>query len=510
MSVEVTRVSTGRRQGQAGSAAVVRAGALAAIVAVYLVATLADRSLPFFDDELGYYVPRALEIFDSRAMWRTALNGLVMHPTLMELSFVGLWKAVGYSLTGTRVLSAGYGAIALMATAAAAFRVGGTRASVGSVLLMGTSPLFFFHSRFAIPEALVTLCVALALYALFAKRLWLLVLASSGAALAKPTALVILPALAWGLYRLRSRSTRDRFNWAPFLLLIPVGVVVAWQVTQLATPGVELIHNTAGGAERGQLAAAVDRLGDPYRIAVGWLLRGLHVGYFDFRWIASLAIVGLSASIARGWYRRNLTPSLSRALPMLAVLFLIVLSYVAAHGVVGPEGLPRYLLPCFPAFAILSAVALDSLLKRWYWPSVVGLSVLYLSVLGGPSYQLGPFHMGAWNDHATYRPMVRAYQESFAFVENRCPTAVIAGNYPATTMARDPRLGYVRAPHRSEPLAARAPDAAGGRPVYVVAGDQLTPVPAWVRDGSTGRRWTFGEDRSTVWVIGPAGSSPCP
>jgi hypothetical protein len=134
------------------------------------------------------------------------------------------------------------------------------------------------------------------------------------------------------------------------------------------------------------------------------------------------------------------------------------------------------------------------------------LAGVFLASHGAGVYRVGRFLMGAANDHAGYQQMVMAYQQAFAFVEERCAAAIVAANYPAEAMAADPRLGYVTVPHVAEILPSSRAAFDTNRRVVIVVGDQLTAIPAWTRAGSLGRRWRFGQGHSVVFVIDPTGA----
>ena len=193
--------------------------------------------LPYFDDELGYYVPQALRILDGPNSWQVALGGYIGHPPLMELSLVALWQLTGHTLGGTRVLLAFFGAATLALTGASALRWRGHRPAVGASVLLASSPLFYFHSQSAIPEVLVTLGVAAALWAVVSGRVVTLVAALSAAALAKPTVLVIVPAIVLYMIMQSRRRQRPVDRWSVLAVVaIPMALTLGWMAAWAVTP----------------------------------------------------------------------------------------------------------------------------------------------------------------------------------------------------------------------------------------------------------------------------------
>jgi len=486
---------------------------LGLILALFLVLRAPFSALPYFDDELGYFARHALKVHDSADWGRELLSGYALHPPLLDVLLTGMWKVFGYSLEGTRLLMNTIGAAAIYATAVLGRAAGGGRVGLGAALLLAMTPPFFFHGASLTPEPLVTLLISLALVAALRRWLHTAVGAVMLASLAKPTAVLVLPALVahwvciarWGKIPWR-RIARI----ALVMGLLPAGVLAAWLALQALTPGVVVIHTESGRFEDSQIGAALLRLLRPRRVLALLMVRTAQLVFFDFRWVATLSIVAFACLWTLRAHRDKAFAVLKDPRNFVwLTLGAAAALHVVTFTLVGIDALARYLVPALPAFCVLTAAALAALVPRFQRAAIVALAGLFFTSQDADVYRVWRFVMGAWNDHTGYRDMVKAYQEAFAFVDERCARADVAGNYPAEAMAADPRLGYVVVPHRSERLPAERALLRTTRPIYIVAGKQLAPVPQWVSDDSLGRRWQFGQGRSEVVVIEVNGAERC-
>ncbi len=120
--------------------------------AVVLFAThIQFLKLPYFWDELGQFVPAALDILKSGS-WVPHSTTPNVHPPGVMAYLAGVWRVFGYSITTTRV------AMLLLASFGVLFTfLVGTRLSEGlpgipaltAVLLLLLDPLFFTQSMMA-------------------------------------------------------------------------------------------------------------------------------------------------------------------------------------------------------------------------------------------------------------------------------------------------------------------------------------------------------------------------
>src|SRR5579864_9335894 len=89
----------------AGAIARARTGLLipAGIAVVFLfLSHAAFLSLPYFWDEMGQFVPAALDIFSS-GLWISRSTVPNVHPPLVMAYLASVWSVAGYSIAATRV-----------------------------------------------------------------------------------------------------------------------------------------------------------------------------------------------------------------------------------------------------------------------------------------------------------------------------------------------------------------------------------------------------------------------
>lgn len=488
---------------------------VAGVVLAFAVLHVPSISVPYFDDEVGYYVPRALAIHDAQGLLEKVQATMAPvyktdpgHTPLLEIVLAMMWRAFGYSIVTTRIFGLAIASIALGVTAAIGFRLAGWKGATGSAVLLGASPLFFFHGYAAVPEALVTLFVSVFLLALLTGHRWAAVLSLTAAAATKETALALLPSA--GLYYalvpngVHERGWRSLVPLRPFLL--PVAIVILWFAIRHA-----LVGTAFGGSGLDQWYALVDRLRHPREIGVLAVVRTLQLAYFDYRWIGALAI---AAALGLWFVRRRRLPGHTSVLRDSSVPWIVLGSVavllVLVHSMVGIAVLPRYLLPALPAFSVLSAGALLSLSSRYGLLASFLIGALYLASYRDGSYRLARFVMGAYNDHAEAQDIVEAYRSAFRFVEDTNPDAVVAANYPGTVMAQDPRLGYVRRVHEVRPLPETQAGFESAGDLYVVVSRFPAPYPGWI-DGANDlcRKGFIVEEKSVTVLWGPEEGAGC-
>src|SRR5690242_14506296 len=88
----------------AGAIARARTGLLipAGLAAFVFLSHAAFLTLPYFWDELGQFVPAALDIFRS-GLWIPRSTMPNVHPPLVMGYLAGVWTVAGYSIAATRL-----------------------------------------------------------------------------------------------------------------------------------------------------------------------------------------------------------------------------------------------------------------------------------------------------------------------------------------------------------------------------------------------------------------------
>lgn len=371
--------------------------------------------LPFYWDELGQFVPAALDLYH-RLAWVPYTTVPNVHPPLVMAYLALFWRVAGYSVGNTRV------AMLLLAACAlpAQWRLTRTLARDSapawfSVVFLFCSPLFFGQAEMAqldMPAMLLT-TIALVLY--FEERFLLCVIACSLAVLAKETA-IVAPAL-FGFLLLRRRRVDTAL-----LFTIPLLPLTVWLV---------VLHNATGhwlgNASFTQYNVYYPL--NPVRLGLA-LLRRIY-----YLLIGSGHIVGTLALVF--WLRRRHGSPVGP--------WRVAFSFVGIHVIVisalGGAVLERYLLPALPVLYAAFAAAIWSLQGRVRQLAALGLTIgLMFACVVNPPYPFPLENNLAWTTFVTLDQQVAQYAEA------ALPDATIATSFPLAGALRRPEMGYVAKP----------------------------------------------------------------
>lgn len=370
--------------------------------------------LPYFWDELGQFVPAALDILhDGALVPHSAVPNV--HPPGVMLFLALVWKTVGYSVPATRVAMltfAAAGAVFCFLLAIQLGRgLGGVPAFV-AILLLFVDPLFFSQSMMAqldMPAMVLTLAGLL----LFLQDRHLAAgLASTALVLCKETGIVLPFVLGLALLLDRKRDKQAAFYVAPFIVLA-AWLALLWHSTGhiFGDPG--FAHYNIGYALH------------PVRVVVSFARRLYYLFVADFRWIGTITILyGLKRSVFSrpGW---RITTIFAAAHVLLVSLF-------------GGAELERYLLPVLPLFYIAAAAAWTVLPLIW---RNVSLVVLTLGLLAGMF--VNPPYPFPFENNLAMSDFVLLHQSAARFLERSYANREIYTAWPLTAALRKPEYGYV-------------------------------------------------------------------
>ena len=321
------------------------AGAIIFTVTLFLVGIGAA---PVLDRDESAYAEAAREM-SARGDWiATWLNGKLWFdkPPLVYWAEMASYSAFGVSETAARFPSALFGVAGVLAVCWAGRRLRNLRTGILAGFVLATSVLYLGLARAALLDVPFTACCALALGAMIAGTqeperarwpLWagaalgLAVLAKSPSA----CALFALVLLAVGITQ-RSRPCLRGLRWG-YAALVCVAVVAPWYAAMYLRFGQQVLSQLLIGANVGRFMQAEHaRSATPI-----YYLPVIIVGLLP--WTGMLPR-GLSAA----WRDRR-----AAAVPLWwAVLTFL---FFSASG----SKLPGYILPIFPALALLIAFALE-------------------------------------------------------------------------------------------------------------------------------------------------------
>jgi len=318
-------------------------------------------SIPF----LGKDEPKNAEVL--REMWE---RGDWVTPTLREepwfdkpilyywVSLV-FFHCLGPGELAARLACALFGAGGVLLTWFFARRLWGDGTALRSAIILATSLEYFWYSRTAVTDLPLTFCVALSLVAFYraaegmgSRSLWypLSFAAAGGAALAKGPVGILLPGLVAGSYLLLSGRVRElaRIPWARSLAALLL-VAAPWYATVSVRHGELFWNDFIVSRNLLRYTSTLHRHPGPFYYYLPILVIGL------FPW-GALFPFAMVRSLSGGW--RSLQGEHRRT----GFLLLWVLMPLLFFSFAGSK-LPSYLLPSFPAMAILTAEAWGGVLE---------------------------------------------------------------------------------------------------------------------------------------------------
>jgi 4-amino-4-deoxy-L-arabinose transferase-like glycosyltransferase len=370
-------------------------------------------NLPYFWDELGQFVPAALDLFHSGSWipYSTLPNA---HPPGLMAYLAAVWSVAGYSIVATRAAMLLLASVAVLVAFLLAIElsrnVRGAPALV-AVILLCASPLFFAQAMLAELDMPAMLFTCLALLLFVQEKIRLAALACTALVLVKETGLIV-PALfgAWLLYERRRRDAA----W----FLLPAAALSAWFVALASSTG-----HLFGNAEftRYNLFYPLH----PVRFLLALARRLYYLFFQDFHWIGTIAII-------QGW-RAGLFATRS-----WRIAWLVVWAHVLFLSLTGGAVLERYLLPVLPVVytAMLAGISL-------YRPALkIACEVGLLAGLIAGNFWNPPYPFPFENNLA-FTDFVELQRAAAEFVERDYRGAPVATAWPLSSALRRPELGYV-------------------------------------------------------------------
>ena len=401
--------------------------------------------LPYFWDEGGYYIPAALDFFQTGALvpHSTLTNA---HPPLPSILLAAWWHLSGFVVSGTRTFICIVSAAALLAV----IRLGRDLVDISTGLLTAalTSiyPVWFAQSTLAHADIFAA---AFTLWALSfylptlkfspARRapaaIWTAVLFSL-AALSKETAIVTPLALCAlevfeGL-RQRRNSAWNPERWTRVIATAaPVAPLLLWYAyhhhqTGFAFGNPEFLRYNATA----NLSA--------YRIALALWHRLLHLAFHMNMFVASL-LTAATLLMPVLPHRRLARPGS----PAELAISVVIGANLVAFSILGGALLTRYLLPLYPLYLLLCVTVWRRHTRAWPAITAVTGAAFVAGIFINPPYAFAP------EDNLTYRDMIVLHQEAIGRIARQFPHAVVLTAWPADAELERPELGYTRTPIRA-------------------------------------------------------------
>ena len=386
----------------------------AGLAAIFFFAHLPYLHLPYFWDELGQFVPAALDIFRDAA-WVPHSTVPNAHPPGVMAYLALVWRVFGYSIAATRSAMLALAMLALVFT----FALGRLLAredlkpAAIAALLLALDPLFYTQGMMAqldMPAMLFTV-LALVLFLLD----WHIAAAVACAALvlSKETGAILPLILGAVLFFDAKRSKTAALYLAPFFALA-LWFLFLWRSTGH-------LFGDPGFTQYNMWYSL-----NPVRASLSLLRRFYYLFIDDLRWVGAVAIV-------YAWRRERIYAT--RA-------WKIMWGFIAAHvllvSLLGGAGLERYLLPVLPLVYLAMAAALAVISPMW---RAIGVSAMCVGLLAG-LFLNPPFPMPFENSLAM-ADFVELHQSAAQFLETSYAANTIYTAWPLTQALRDPAFGYV-------------------------------------------------------------------
>jgi 4-amino-4-deoxy-L-arabinose transferase-like glycosyltransferase len=386
-----------------------------AFAALLLAMHLPFLTLPFHWDELGQFVPAALDLYRDGA-WVPHSTLPNVHPPGVMLVLALVWKVFGFSILSARLTMLAIAAVGVFFSFLLAIRLArkaeGAPAFAAVVFLMA-APLFYTQSMMVLLDMPAMTLTVLALLLFFDERYAACAAAATALVLVKETAITTPLVLAAWLW-FREKRQREALYF-----LAPVMALSLWLV--------ELHHATGHWLGNDQFV----------RFNVNQSLGFGHIVYAIGRRIYTLFIsdghfLGAAALIA-GW-------RLLRGKEW-TIAGLVAVTQTAVVTLLGGAVLDRYMLPVLPILYAAFAVAASAWSRSARLP--VQAAMVTLFVLGWFWNPPMPF---PYENNLAMVDFVRLQQDAAQYLENHAAGQRIATAWPFSDAISHPEFGYVRRP----------------------------------------------------------------
>ena len=375
--------------------------------------------LPYFWDELGQFVPTALDVLRSGALvpHSTIPN---VHPPGLEIYLALCYKLFGFAIPVTRLAMLLLAGAALLVTFLLAIELSqgakGAPAFLPPVFLL-ISPLFFTQSMLAqldMPAMLFTLLALL----LFLKREYAWAAGACVALVLVKETGIVTPFVFFCVMAQRKDWRRAAWFAGSAVALL------AWLLLLHAKTGYWL-----GDPEFARYN--VNYALQPVRMLIALARRGFYLGFLEMRVVGTAVLISVAAKC-----KPFRTPAWGIVVAVSALNILLV-------SLLGGAELERYLLPVLPLFYIAVSVALTELRK----PLVIMATTLMIL---GLTFCIGwnPPYPFPFENNYSMVDFVRLQQSAAEYAEQNLSGRTIATAWPYTSGLRNPDLGFVE--HRQK------------------------------------------------------------
>ena len=465
-------------------------------------------NLPYFWDEVGYYIPAAWDFFRTGSLIpQTTISNA--HPPLPSVYLALWWRLGGFAPQVTREAMLVVSSFGLLGVWRLAMRLNGSAlVAVWTVVLSGLYPVWFIQSTLAHADLMAAAATIWALtYALPTvqdaskpRMAWMAAVWFSVAVLAKETALATPLALAAfeGVAALRTRDSairREHWRRAGWNAVCVVPLA-AWYGYHFAKTGFVF-----GNPEFLRYNATATLTPVRFLAALGHRVLHLtaHMNLF-------VPVLLMAAAMMLDPVRDPVRAGSDGLRPRMDLraqwrIYAVLGANAVAFSLLGGALLTRYLLAMYP-LVLLLAVSTFHRRTRW-WQAMAALSAVAFvaGIFLDPPYGFAP------EDNLSYARMIGVQQAAVHELARRYPGAVVLTAWPASDELTRPELGYVKTPMEVDRIedfslgqVERAAQDPGGYSAALVFSTKLDPhrLPRGLErvldSGGTEERY-FGEHR---------------
>ena len=373
--------------------------------------------LPYFWDEMGQFVPAALDIYHDGA-WIPHSTVPNAHAPGVMAYLAAVWDIFGYSIRATRLAMLVLGSCAAFFSFLLAIQL--CRGLIGApafapALLLLVDPLFYMQGMMAQLDMPAMLCTVLALLLFFQERHRAAALACTALVLVKETGVLLPLILIVVLLADPPRTKWAVYYIAPFAVLA-VWFFLLWRATGHLFGDAGFTHYNLGYALH------------PMRASLSFLRRIYYLFLADFRWVGTLAI-------ALAWKKTKIYSN--RA---WRITWFFIGAHVLMVSVLGGAELERYLLPVLPLVYIAMGAAWSALRPMWRNVSIATVAAGLIAGLA-----LNPPFPFPYENNLAMVDFVELHRTAAQFLEANYPDHHIYTAWPLTQALRNPAFGYVDA-----------------------------------------------------------------
>ncbi len=370
--------------------------------------------LHYFWDELGQFVPAALDFYNDGSLVPHSATPNAHPPGVMAYLAL-VWRIFGYSIPATRSAMLLLASLAVFVTYLLAIELcGGLAPALLASLLLLADPLFYTQAMMAQLDMPAMLFTLLTLLFFVQDRHLFAAAASTALVLVKETGAVLPFVLGVALLLDRSRSKRAAYYLMP-LACLSLWFLLLWRSTGHVFGDPGFTHYN------------IDYALHPIRAALSLVRHFFYLFVDDFRWIASLAIVF-------AWRRTQIYSTWA-----WKVVWCFLGAHVLTVSLFGGAELERYLLPVLPLIYIAAGAALMTLWPVWRVPATAAtVAGLLAGLFFNPPF---PF---PYENNLAMVDFVKLHRAAAELVEDNYSGRTIYTAWPLTAALRNPTFEYVK------------------------------------------------------------------